>query len=154
MDSSYLCFLFYEWVVHVDSLLTEVYSPSHICALYSHTRRRIRRTEGNATALRLKSKLQKDFAAAVCLFEASSPPRILSWERWARNFVGSESGEIHECKVLKNMVSNMTQHPPPLSDCWVELETTPLNISWSKFQEKITNVLASSLLNVYTTTTM
>ncbi len=39
--------------------------------------RRIRLIEGDATLLHLKSYLQKDFAAAVCLFEAPSPPRFL-----------------------------------------------------------------------------
>jgi hypothetical protein len=33
----------------------------------------------------------------------------------ARNFVGSKSGQIQSVKLLQNMVSNTTQHPPPLS---------------------------------------
>ncbi len=41
-------------------------------------RRRIRLLEGNAKSLRLNSNLEKDFAAAVYLSNAPSPPRFLS----------------------------------------------------------------------------
>ncbi len=57
------------------------------------------------------------------------------------------------------MVSNATQHrlsSPRYSlsvytvylvrELRVELEIMPLNISWSKFQEKIANALASSVI--------
>jgi hypothetical protein len=33
---------------------------------------------------------------------------------WSSNFVGSESGQIQSLKLLKNMISNRTQHLPPL----------------------------------------
>jgi hypothetical protein len=42
------------------------------------TRRRIRLIEINAKYLRLKSNLEKDFAAAVYYSEAPSPPQLLS----------------------------------------------------------------------------
>jgi hypothetical protein len=32
---------------------------------------------------------------------------------WRRNFVGSESGQKQNVKLLQNMVYNTTQHPPP-----------------------------------------
>jgi hypothetical protein len=31
---------------------------------------------------------------------------------WSSNFVRSESGQIKSVKLMKNMVSNRTQHPP------------------------------------------
>jgi hypothetical protein len=31
---------------------------------------------------------------------------------WYSNFVGSETGQINSAKLLQNMVSNRTQHPP------------------------------------------
>jgi hypothetical protein len=40
--------------------------------------RRIRLIEGNAKSLRRYSNLEKDFAAAVYLLDAPSPPRFLS----------------------------------------------------------------------------
>ncbi len=52
-------------------LLFEQYTVQH---------RWIRFIEGDATSLRLKSYLQKDFAAAVYLFEAPSLPRFLFWD--------------------------------------------------------------------------
>ncbi len=32
---------------------------------------------------------------------------------WCSNFVGSESGQKQSAKLLQNMVSSTTQHPPP-----------------------------------------
>jgi hypothetical protein len=32
---------------------------------------------------------------------------------WSSDFVGSESGQIQSVKLLQNVVSNRTQHPPP-----------------------------------------
>ncbi len=61
-----------------------------------------------------KLTLKRDFAACVYLSEAPSPPRFLLG--WCRNFVGSESGQIHSVKLLQNMVFmvfNRTPYPPP-----------------------------------------
>jgi hypothetical protein len=57
-----------------------------------------RLVEGNAKSLLLKSKMQKDFAAAVYLFEA--PPLLNFVLGSATSFVGSESGHIQSVKVL------------------------------------------------------
>jgi hypothetical protein len=58
------------------------------------------------------SKKNLDFAADVYLSEA---PSLLGFcLGWSSNFVGSESGPIQCVKLLQNMVSNRTQHPPPL----------------------------------------
>jgi hypothetical protein len=68
--------------------------------------RRIRFIEGDATSL----LLQKDFAAAVYLFEVPSHPRFLFFVLgWECNFMGSESGHMQSIKVLQNMVSNTTE---------------------------------------------
>ncbi len=53
-----------------------------------------------------------DFAAGVYLSEAPTPPSFFVLG-WSRNFVGSESGQIQSVKLLQNVVSNRTQHPPP-----------------------------------------
>jgi hypothetical protein len=46
----------------------------------------------------------------ICL----RPPLLLGFcLEWSSNFVGSESGQIQNVKLLQNMVSNRTQHPPP-----------------------------------------
>jgi hypothetical protein len=81
------------------------------------------------------------------------PPPLIGSRRGMGNFVGSDSGHIQSVEVLKNMVSNMTQQPPAHTVCIylvtgrgggrVELETMTQNTSWSKFQEKIANALAS-----------
>jgi hypothetical protein len=42
--------------------------------------RRISLREVKATSLRLESNLEKDFAAAVYLFEAPPHPGLLSWD--------------------------------------------------------------------------
>ncbi len=44
-----------------------------------YERRRIRPIEDNTKSLRLQSDLERDFVAAVYLFEAPSPPRVLPW---------------------------------------------------------------------------
>jgi hypothetical protein len=73
---------------------------------------------GNAKSLRLKSDLQKDFAAAVSLFEG--PSFVLEW---ASTFAGSESGHIQRVKFLQNMVyglqynHNPPSPPPPSTHC-------------------------------------
>jgi hypothetical protein len=53
--------------------------------------------------------LQKDVAAAGYLFEAPSPPRLLSWGVYCvSSFADSESGHMQSVKLLQNMVSNTT----------------------------------------------
>jgi hypothetical protein len=37
------------------------------------------------------------------------------------NFVGSESGQIQSVKLLQNMVSNTTQHPPPPPSLYISM---------------------------------
>jgi hypothetical protein len=59
----------------------------------------------------LKIYLKRDLAVGVYLSEAPSPPRFFL--EWSSNFVGSESWQIQSVKLLKNIVSNRTQHPPP-----------------------------------------
>jgi hypothetical protein len=76
-----------------------------------------------------------------------------------RQFRRYESGQKESVRALQNMISNTTElpHPPPPAHTHtvciylvtrgrVKLETMPLNISWSKFQKKITTALASSFL--------
>jgi hypothetical protein len=58
-----------------------------------------------------------DFAAAVNLSEA--PPILGLYLGWFSNSVGSESGQIQRVKLLQNMVSNRTQHPPPSHTLYV-----------------------------------
>ncbi len=56
------------------------YGGQHCTVPESMNRRRIRLIENNdANSVRLKNDLERDFAAAVYLFEAPSPPRFLSW---------------------------------------------------------------------------
>jgi hypothetical protein len=75
------------------------YSPN-MC-----NRRKIRLMEGNARFLRLKSDLQKDFAAAGYLFEAPSPSRFLSWG-------GSKSVHI-QCETPGEYALQHDSTPPP-----------------------------------------
>jgi hypothetical protein len=58
-----------------------------------------------------KIDLYRAFAEGVYLSEAPSPPRFLLGCR--SNLVGSESGQKQSVKLLQNMVSMTTQHPPP-----------------------------------------
>ncbi len=62
------------------------------------------------------------------------------------NFVGSESGHIKSVKLLQNMglQHDSTPSPPPHTQERSVEEIMPLIIFWSKFQEKMTNALASS----------
>ncbi len=55
--------------------------------------------------------LYRDLAAVVYLSEASSPPRFFGVVY--SNFVRSESVRSRDVKLLRNMVSNRTLHPPP-----------------------------------------
>jgi hypothetical protein len=54
-----------------------------------------------------------NFAEGVYLSEAPSPPQFFVWGGLPSNFIGSETGQIQSVKLLQNMVSNRTQHPPP-----------------------------------------
>jgi hypothetical protein len=55
--------------------------------------------------------MQRDFAAGVYLSEAPSSPRFFLGR--SSNFVGFEVDQKQNVKLLKNTVSNRTQHPPP-----------------------------------------
>jgi hypothetical protein len=55
--------------------------------------------------------LYREFVAGVYLSEV--PPLLGFCLGWCSYFVGSESGQEQSIKLLKNMVSNTTQHPPP-----------------------------------------
>jgi hypothetical protein len=46
----------------------------------------------------------------ICL---RPPPLLFFCLGWSSNFVGSESGQIQSVKLLQDMVSKKTQHPPP-----------------------------------------
>ncbi len=56
--------------------------------------------------------LERDFAAAIYLSEAPSPPRFLSWGA-SSICVVTESGQIQSEKLLEYMLSNTTDIPPP-----------------------------------------
>ncbi len=48
------------------------------------------------------------------MFICLRPPPLLGFcLGWSSNFVGSESGQTKSVKLMQNMVSNRTQHPPP-----------------------------------------
>ncbi len=80
---------------------------------YSH--RKIKLVEGNAKCLHpIKLKKLTCKGTLRQLFICLRPPPLLGYcLGWSINFVGSESGQIQSVKLLKNMVSNRTQHPPP-----------------------------------------
>ncbi len=61
-------------------------------------------------SLSKKIDLSRDFAADVSLSEA--PPLLGFCLGWQGKFVGYESGQIQSVKLLQNMVSSTTQHPP------------------------------------------
>ncbi len=48
-----------------------------------------------------------------CLPVCRPPPLLGLCLGWSSNLVGSESGQIQSVKLMQNMVSNRTQHPPP-----------------------------------------
>ncbi len=52
----------------------------------------------------------KGFCA--CVIGLRPPPLLGYYLGCYNNFVGSESGQIQSVKLLLNMVSNRTQHPP------------------------------------------
>jgi hypothetical protein len=47
----------------------------------------------------------------MCLSVWDPPPLLGFCFGWPNNFVGSESGQIQNVKLLQNMVSNRTQLP-------------------------------------------
>ena len=67
--------------------------------------------KGNAKCRHLKNWPVRGFAAVVYLSEA--PPLLGFCLGWSSNFVENASGQIKSVKLLQNMVSNRTQHPPP-----------------------------------------
>ncbi len=71
-------------------------------------RRKIRMIEGNAKCCNLKKWPVKELCGR-CLSVGGPLPS----QGWCSNFVGSESGQKQSVKLLLNMVSNTTQHPPP-----------------------------------------
>jgi hypothetical protein len=60
-----------------------------------------------------KNDLERDFAAAIYLSVAPSPPRFLSWGA-SSNCVVSESDQIHSLQLPEYMLSNTTDIPLPL----------------------------------------
>jgi hypothetical protein len=57
--------------------------------------------------------LYRDFPWQV--FFCLRPPPFLGFcLEWSSNFVGSETGQIQNIKLLQNMGSKKTQHPQPL----------------------------------------
>jgi hypothetical protein len=71
--------------------------------------RKIRLIEGNANFFVTKVTCKRPLRQ---LFEAPLPSKDFVL-KWASNFVGSESGHIKSVKDLLNMVSKMSQDPPP-----------------------------------------
>jgi hypothetical protein len=59
-----------------------------------------------------KTDLERDFATAIYLPEAPSPPRLFVLG-WSSNFVGSEFGQMHSVKLLQYMPSITSPLPPP-----------------------------------------
>ncbi len=74
-------------------------------------RRKIRLIESNAKCRHLKKLTREGTLRQV--FICLRPFPLLSFcLRRSSNFVGSESGQIQSVKLLQNMISNTTQHPP------------------------------------------
>jgi hypothetical protein len=140
-------------------------APSSINLPMTHpvNRKRIRLVEGNAKSLRFESNLDKDFAGAVYLSGALSPPGFFPWDGQVQcNIVGSESDHRQSIIVLivLQYLYGLQDNPPSgpgYTQCRytvyfvtgggggqesVELETMPLNTFWSKFQKTIMNALA------------
>jgi hypothetical protein len=74
----------------------------------------VERLESNAKCSHLK-KLTCEGTLLQVFFCMRPPPYLGFCLGWSSNFVGSESGQIESVKLLQNMVSNRTQHPPPLT---------------------------------------
>jgi hypothetical protein len=74
---------------------------------------RRRKLESNAKCRYLKELTCKGTLRQV--FICLRPPPLLGFcQGWSSNFVGSESGQKQGDKLLQNMISNTTQHTPPL----------------------------------------
>ncbi len=59
-----------------------------------------------------KSKMSSS-KKLTCKGRCLRPPSLLGFcLGWSSTFVGSESGQIQSVKLLQNIVSNTTQHPP------------------------------------------
>jgi hypothetical protein len=95
--------------------------------------------------LRLKITLKKGLCRSCFFLTPPCHPRFVS-SGWSRHLVGSCIWSVQSVKV-----SNTTQHPPP-GHSYLGVGgggsagTMPLNTSWSKFQETLTNALASYVL--------
>ncbi len=98
-------------------------SVSKVLAILDHDRqvlfcnmpyrsRKIKLMESNAKCRQLKKLTCKGTLRQVfiCLMPL---PLLDFYLQWSTNFVGSESGQIQSVKLLQNLVSNTTQHPPP-----------------------------------------
>jgi hypothetical protein len=70
-----------------------------------HAYRRIRLVEGNAKSLRLKSNLEKDFAAALYFSEPPFPPKFLTWSCLAIVYVPNLV--TSECKSPEREFKNV-----------------------------------------------
>jgi hypothetical protein len=92
-----------------DTALYSTYVSTLCCTVSG---RRIRLIEDNAKYLRLKSDLERDFVAAVYLFEAPSTPRFLSWG--GQQFCSFQIWSDTECKsptvYIVDLQKNATEH--------------------------------------------
>jgi hypothetical protein len=83
-------------------LLYRVYTQHHGLINYIDTKAKCRHLK----KLTCKGTLRE---VIMCL----RPPPLLGFcLGWSSNFVGSESGQIQSVKLLQNMASSRTQHPP------------------------------------------
>ncbi len=58
-------------------------------------------------------KLTCKWTFCRCLICLRPPPLLDFCLGWCNKFVGSESGQIESVKLMQNMVSSRSQHPPP-----------------------------------------
>ncbi len=73
--------------------------------------RKIRLIESNSKCR--QKKIFTWFGTLRQVFICLRPSSLLGYcLRWSSNFVGFEFGQIQSVKLLHNMVSNRTQHPP------------------------------------------
>ncbi len=81
------------------------------CNLRKFVRRKNRLIESKAKCSDLKKLTCKRTLrhVSICL---RSPPLLGFCLGWCGNFIGSESGQKQSFKLLQNMVSNTTHHPP------------------------------------------
>ncbi len=98
--------------VEIGTEAAQFPEKEYINGIFLAVRRKIRLIETNSKCRHLKKMCWKRTLRQVYL---SRPPPLPGFGLgWSSNIVGSESGQIQNVKLLQNMFSNKTQHPPPL----------------------------------------